>query len=215
MASTNSSLDSAPLPTVIVLDDDQFVREAMDSLLKSVGYETVSFATPRDFLASPLPDTARCMIVDVRLPQMSGLDLQAKLKIEGEALPIIFITGYGDIPMSVQAMKAGAVDFLTKPFRDQDLLDAVAAALERDLQRRRQAWALADLRSRLNTLTSREKEVMALVTAGRLNKQAAFELGLSEITVKIHRGNAMRKMGARNVAELVRLSEMFAREKDG
>jgi len=204
---------SEPPQTVIVLDDDLFMREAMDSLLKSVGYETRLFQSPHDFLQSPLPDGVRCMVVDVRMPRMSGLDLQARMIGEGAAVPTIFITGHGDIPMSVQAMKAGAVDFLPKPFRDQDLLDAVASALERDRQRRSREETFSDTQRRLGSLTAREREVMALVVLGRLNKLIAFELGLSEITVKMHRRSLMKKMGVQSVAELVRMTEALDRAK--
>jgi len=190
-------------PLVVVVDDDPFIREALTELLRSVGFEAQGFASTRELLAAALPDRPGCMVLDVRLPGMSGLDLQAQLTAAGNDLPIIFMTGHGDIPMSVRAMKAGAVDFLTKPFRDQDMLDAVAGAIERHRADRRSRAESERAAALVATLTLREREVFDRVTAGLLNKQIAFELGISEITVKLHRGSMMRKMGASSLANLI------------
>lgn len=195
--------------TVHIVDDDGALREALDSLFRSVGLETKAFGNTQEFLQSGHAHDAGCLVLDVRLPGLSGLDFQEKLAAADIRMPIVLMTGHGDIPMSVRGMKAGAVDFLTKPFRDQDMLDAVAAALERDATARAQQGGLDDLRALYETLSGREKQVMALVASGLMNKQAAHQLGLSEITVKIHRGNLMRKMEARSLADLVRMAEML------
>jgi FixJ family two-component response regulator len=196
-------------PAIVVIDDDVSMRRGLENLLKSVGFDVELFASPQEFLQSERPDKPGCIILDVRFPGRSGLDMQRDLAQADAQLPIIFITGYGDIPMSVRAMKAGAVEFLTKPFRDQDLLDAVGAALEKDRERRVGEMRLAELRNRFDTLTARERQVMSLVVAGRLNKQIAGELGVSEMTVKMHRRQVMRKMQAAGVAQLVRLADQL------
>jgi FixJ family two-component response regulator len=201
------NLASAEEPIVFVIDDDASVREALRNLFRSVGLRVEVFGSAPEFLQSKLPDVASCLILDIRLPRLSGLDFQADLVKAGIHIPIIFMTGHGDIPMTVRAMKAGAVDFLTKPFRDQDMLDAVTAAIERDRNNRNETRILSDLHNLFTTLTPREREVMTLVTAGLMNKQIAAEIGIAEITVKIHRGHIMRKMGAKSLADLVRMAE--------
>lgn len=194
-------------PLVILVDDDERLREALDELMQSVGLDTISFGSTQDFLEAELPDRPGCLIADVRMPGVSGLDLQHRLLESGDGKPIIFLTAHGDIPMSVQAMKAGAVDFLTKPVRDQTLLDAIAAGIERDIKQRAQARIVTDHVSKFALLTPRERQVMREVAIGQLNKQIAFGLGISEITVKLHRCNVMRKMGLMSVGELVRVWE--------
>ena len=196
---------------VFVIDDDDSMRRSLDSLLRSVGLDVHLFVSAPEFMRAPRPDTPGCLVLDVRLPGMSGLTFQEELAKAGVALPVIFITGHGDVPMTVRAMKAGAADFLTKPFDDQALLDAVDAAIERDRARRGDATRLAELERRYRALTEREREVMKYVVAGRVNKQIAAELGLSLVTVKVHRGQAMRKMLAKSVPELVRMADVLGR----
>ncbi|WP_422028774.1 response regulator transcription factor [Roseovarius sp.] len=195
-----------------VIDDDHLVRRALTSLLRSAGFDVRTHETTDSYLATPRENRPSCLLLDVRLKGASGLDFQAQLATLGVTVPVIIMTGFGDIPMSVRAMKAGAVDFLTKPFRDQDLLDAVTIALARESQRRSQEGERARMVDRYRTLSERERQVMRLVTEGLMNKQAAFELGLSEITIKFHRAAAMRKMGARNLAELVRMAGQLSIE---
>jgi FixJ family two-component response regulator len=194
-------------PVVFLIDDDASVRDALDGLLRSVGLQVRSFGSSQEFLRAKLPDAPACLVLDVRLPGPSGLDFQHDLAESNSPLPIIFITGHGDIPMSVKAMKAGAVEFLTKPFRDQELLDAIQQGIERDRTRRREAAIIAELRERYSALTPRERDVLGRVVTGRLNKQIAADLDLSEVTVKVHRGQAMRKMLAKSLADLVRMAD--------
>jgi FixJ family two-component response regulator len=194
-------------PIVYIVDDDASLRDALRSLLRSVGLRVQLFGSAPELLQSKLAETASCLVLDIRLPGVSGLDFQSDLVKANIHVPIIFMTGHGDIPMSVRAMKAGAIDFLTKPFRDQDMLDAVMMALERDRKRRESEGSLSEVRARFQSLTPREREVMGLVTAGLMNKQIAAETELAEITVKIHRGHVMKKMAARSLADLVRMAE--------
>lgn len=200
-------------PLVLIVDDDGGMREAVVDLLRSVGIESRAFGSTAELLAAAVPDRPGCLILDVRLPGLGGLEFQTRLESLGIALPIVFMTGFADVPMSVRAMKAGAMDFLIKPFRDQDMLDAVEAAILRDRARRRERTAALTVETQAATLTPREREVMAAVVKGRLNKQIAGDLGISEVTVKLHRGKVMRKMQVRSVADLVRKAEMLAPEE--
>ena len=202
-------LTSAAEPIVFVIDDDEAMRATLSSLFRSVDLRVELFGSAHEFLQSKLPNTVSCLVLDIRLPGVSGLDFQAELAQAGIHIPIIFITGHGDIPMSVQAMKAGALDFLTKPFRDQDMLHAVTRALERDQRRRDNEKTVSELRVRFDSLTSREREVITLVAAGLINKQIAAELGVSEITVKVHRAHMMRKMRARSLIDLIRMTDLL------
>jgi FixJ family two-component response regulator len=204
-SSTESANKREPL--VFIVEDDLSMRRALSNLFQSVGLEVEVFGSASEMLQTKLPDVASCLVLDVRLPGLSGLDFQTELAKANIHIPIIFMTGHGDIPMTVRAMKGGAVDFLAKPFRDQDMLDAVVMAIERDRNRREADKIVASLQSLLDTLTPREREILALVSSGLLNKQIAAELGLAEITVKIHRGHIMRKMAAKSLADLVRKAE--------
>ena len=200
-------MKSAPVPTVFIIDDDRGMRQAIQDLVESVGLRAESFATGEEFLKRKRTSDPSCLVLDVRLPQMSGLDFQRRLAGSGMQIPIIFVTAHGDVPMSVRALKSGAVEFLTKPFRDQDLLDAIQQALQRDRADRERQAEIHVLQEHYRALTAREREVMALVVSGMLNKQIASELGASEATVKIHRGNVMEKMQAGSVVELVRMAD--------
>ena len=202
-------LEALPTSVVFVIDDDASVRTAIGSLIRSVGLRAEVFASVPEFLAHKRSSTTSCLILDVRLPGVSGLEFQSELAKANAEIPIIFITGHGDIPMTVKAMKAGAVEFLTKPFRDQDLLDAVQAALERARVKEEKDRAVSDLKRNFSNLTPREQEVMAWITGGLLNKQVAAEIGVTEITVKVHRGNVMRKMAAKSFADLVRMADLL------
>src|ERR1700686_927101 len=200
---------SKPESIVYVVDDDESGREAIQSLIRSVGLHVEAFASAQDFLRSKRPDVPGCLVLDIRLPGFSGLQLQRKLADADIRIPIVFMTGHGDIPMTVKAMKAGAVDFLTKPFRDQDILDAVIKAIERDQKRRDSEKGVSELRIRFDSLTSREREVMKQVAAGLMNKQIAADLGIAEITVKVHRAHMMRKMKARSLIDLIEMADLL------
>jgi len=200
---------------VHIIDDDESVRNALDTLFRSVDMKTSLHASAQDFMDAQKPDLPSCLVLDVRLPGISGLDFQQRLAQMNVRIPVVLITGHGDIPMSVRAMKAGAIDFLTKPFRDQEMLDAVGQAIEKDRARRAEDREVNEIRKRFATLSARERQVMALVTAGKMNKQVAGALGLSEITVKVHRGRAMQKMAARTLADLVRMASSLQLSAEG
>jgi FixJ family two-component response regulator len=207
--SSTESASKKKEPLVFIVEDDPSMQRALGNLFQSVGLEIEVFGSASDMLKSKLPDVASCLVLDVRLPGLSGLDFQTELAKANIHIPIIFMTGHGDIPMTVRAMKSGAVDFLTKPFRDQDMLDAVVTAIERDRKRRETDKVVGHLQTLLETLTPREREILALVSSGLMNKQIAAELGLAEITVKIHRGHIMKKMDARSLADLVKKAEIL------
>jgi FixJ family two-component response regulator len=201
--------ENADVPIVYVIDDDESMRRGLTNLFESVGLRVEAFGSAPELLQKKLPDVPSCVVLDIRLPGMSGLDFQDLLEKAAIHIPIVFMTGHGDIPMSVKAMKAGAADFLTKPFRQQEMLDAVTAAIERDRKRRQDEKIVSNARALVETLTPREREILALVSAGLMNKQIAAEIGIAEITVKIHRGRIMKKMGTRSLADLVRITEML------
>ena len=201
--------ENADVPIVYVIDDDESMRRGLTNLFESVGLRVEAFGSAPELLQRKLPDVPSCVVLDIRLPGMSGLDFQTLLEKAAIHIPIVFVTGHGDIPMSVKAMKAGAADFLTKPFRQQEMLDAVTAAIERDRKRRQDEKIVSNARALFETLTPREREILALVSAGLMNKQIAAEIGIAEITVKIHRGRIMKKMGTRSLADLVRITEML------
>jgi FixJ family two-component response regulator len=206
---------STPESIVFIVEDDASMRRALTNLFQSVGLQVEVFGSASEMLQNKLPDVASCLVLDIRLPGLSGLDFQTELTKANIHIPVIFMTGHGDIPMTVRAMKGGAVDFLTKPFRDQDMLDAVVTAIDRDRQRRETDKITANLRALLETLTPREREILTLVSSGLMNKQIAAELGLAEITVKIHRGHIMKKMGSKSLADLVRKAEMLGIHRVG
>ncbi len=208
----NLAIAECERPLVVIVDDDEAVRDSLEELMLSVGIDAAGFGSTRELLDAELPERPGCFVLDVRMPGSSGLDLQQHLAANGNAMPIVFLTGHGDIPMSVQAMKAGAVDFLTKPFRDQSLLDAVSAGIERDVSQRADARVVRELSDRHATLTARERQVLREVARGRLNKQIAYDLGISEVTVKLHRSSVMRKMEARTIGELIRAWDMLPEE---
>jgi FixJ family two-component response regulator len=206
--------ENADVPIVYVIDDDESMRRGLTNLFESVGLRVEAFGSAPELLQRKLPDVPSCVVLDIRLPGMSGLDFQDLLEKAAIHIPIVFMTGHGDIPMSVKAMKAGAADFLTKPFRQQEMLDAVTAAIERDRKRRQDEKIVSNARALFETLTPREREILALVAAGLMNKQIAAEIGIAEITVKIHRGHIMKKMGTRSLADLVRIAEMLGIRHD-
>ena len=210
--SAGATKESKRKPTVYIVDDDDGMRRALGILMTTVGYQPATFAGPREFLAKYDPNQSGCLVLDVRMPEMSGLEVQQHLNRNGSMLPVILVSGHGDIPMAVQAMKDGAFDFLQKPFRDQELLDRINAALKQDAENRASVDRLADLKQRADSLTPREREVMALVVDGKANKVIAIDLGLSERTVEIHRSNVMEKMGARSVAHLVKMHLLLGGE---
>lgn len=203
---------AAEQPLIFVIDDDPSIRDSLASLFRSVGLGVLLFDSTQAFLASERPNVPSCIVLDVRLPGLGGLDLQRKLASSSDYPPIVFITGHGDVPMCARAMKDGAIEFLTKPFREQELLDAINLGIERDRARRREARIMAELKERLRSLTAREREIMAHVVTGRMNKQIAGDLEVSEITVKVHRGQVMRKMGAKSLADLVRMADKLGVE---